>query len=298
MQSIILIPVDFSEMTILACRAGLELAIRLSANPVFIFAVTTPMIDASLPYADVFDGEDMLPSEEMDQAMESRQLLQVAQKTMGKFADDIRKRQSAGELPQVKFDTVVEEGVPEDVILNYTREHPTGLVVMATRGHRKRRLDMIGSVTAEVIDSCRVPVFTVPENYTLGSISGIVRLAFFCNLDESDLESLDSFLRIFGYPQIDIWLVPVNEKAGDSIKEKVDTLCSYCAAKFPSVKFHTAVCGSKSFREDFESLLAEFGLQMIIVPNKRKSMIARLFNPGIAHKVLFEKDIPMLALPV
>ena len=37
---------------------------------------------------------------------------------------------------------------------------------------------------------------------------------------------------------------------------------------------------------------------LIIVPNKKKNIFSRFFNPGVAHKVLFQTDIPMLVIPV
>ena len=35
-----------------------------------------------------------------------------------------------------------------------------------------------------------------------------------------------------------------------------------------------------------------------IIPNKKKNIFARLFNPSVAHKILFLTDTPMLVVPV
>ena len=39
-------------------------------------------------------------------------------------------------------------------------------------------------------------------------------------------------------------------------------------------------------------------IDLMVVPNRKKNVFARLFNPGIAHRVLFHFDIPMMVVPV
>ncbi len=36
-------------------------------------------------------------------------------------------------------------------------------IVMGTRGKNAKELDLIGSVTAEVMDGCTTPIFAVPD---------------------------------------------------------------------------------------------------------------------------------------
>ena len=50
--------------------------------------------------------------------------------------------------------------------------------------------------------------------------------------------------------------------------------------------------------EDFANFAGQRGVQMLIVPNKKRNILSRLFNPGIAHKILFERDMPLLSAPV
>lgn len=297
-SNILLIPVDFSDMSILACRAGFEFALRLNLRPLLLFACANPYEFNSLRGLEGFDALDTPGLDDTEVAVESDTILRDASKMMRKFKEKIRQLQSSGSLPVVDFDTDVEEGVAEDVIINYTRQNPPALVVMATRGKHKREKEMVGSVTAEVLDSCRVPVFTVPEFYSFCGVRNIVRLAFFCNLDRQDVFSVDTLMRMFSFPAVDVWLVPVNDRAGDNISKNLDSLRDYFAKNYPTASFHAAHISQKNIRNDFEKLVADNNLQMIIVPNKKKNIISRLFNPGIAHRILFEKDIPMLALPV
>ena len=48
----------------------------------------------------------------------------------------------------------------------------------------------------------------------------------------------------------------------------------------------------------FNALEEGSGFDLIVVPNKKKNVFSRLFNPSLAHKILFAADIPMLVIPV
>lgn len=53
----ILIPVDFSDKSLTACRVGFELAERLSSRPVLLHTYTLPYIDSSFVKADYIESE-------------------------------------------------------------------------------------------------------------------------------------------------------------------------------------------------------------------------------------------------
>lgn len=55
------------------------------------------------------------------------------------------------------------EGIPEEEVLRYTKEYRPRIIIMGTRGKSQKDIDLIGSVTAEVIERSRVPVLAIPE---------------------------------------------------------------------------------------------------------------------------------------
>lgn len=295
----ILIPVDFSQNSILACRIGFDLAQLLNLHPVIIHAYAAPYFGSNLMGSDLAGG-GMTPDlgTEVAEMTADVDMQKESDSMMRDFRKKILDAQNAGTIANIKFATEVREGIPEDVIKEYCLQTPPVLVVMATRGKNKRNEALIGSVTAEVIDSCRVPVFVVPENCGIVSVEAVKKLVYFCNLDRRDILSVDSLMRMFDYPEADITLIPVNDKGGPDVKEKVNMLCDYFNKSYPASHFSTEVFPEKSFREDFENYITQSGVELLIVPNKKMNIFQRLVNPGIAHKLLFERDMPMLALPV
>lgn len=293
----ILIPVDFSPYSLLACKVGFLLADRLSLQPVILHAYATPYFMGVMNYGKNSDGG---PGQNDDLAgmQAGTDIRKEGERQMRGLKKKIEQMQSEGELPDIRFATLVNEGVPEEVILEFCRLTPPALVVMATRGKNKKEEDLVGSITAEVLDSCRVPVFAIPENCGFTSVESFKKLAYFCNLDQHDILSVDTLMRLFDYPELDVALIPVNDRAGSKLKSKVDDLRDYFNKNYPTARFSSEIFSGKNFREDFERFVEKRGVELLIVPNKKKNVFSRLFNPGIPHKILFERDMPMLALPV
>lgn len=292
----ILIPVDFSSYSMLACRIGFDLAARLNLHPVVMHAYATPYFTGTLSYDTTIGFPD--ETDEIAEMEVGKELRTESEKMMRDFKRRLDAARKDGSLPDVDYSTLLSEGIPEETILEYCRMTPPALVVMATRGKHRKEEDLVGSVTAEVIDSCRVPVLAFPENMGHESVCSLKRVAYFCNLDQHDIMSVDTLMRMFDYPAVDITLVPVNDRAGNRIKEKVDALRDYFNGNYPAAKFKSVIFHPKTFRGELDSYIREEKLEMLIVPNKKKNIFSRLFNPGIPHKILFERDMPILALPV
>lgn len=288
----LLIPVDFSPRSILACKVGFEFSKALRLHPVVLHCYTTSFFPG-LPGYSSSDSEEEVSDVEM-----IRSLSREARNGMKEFARKLNQEKEAGRIPNIKFSSLLREGVPEDVIRDYVKTHRPAMIVMATRGKALKEEELIGSITAEVLDSCRVPVFTVPDNYDIQAIGSIRNVAFLCNLDEHDILSMDAFVRLLSYRRLTVTLIPVNEKAGKAAETRVKAMVDYFSAHYPEIHFNSKVIPAREFRTEFEKEFEKAGLQMIVVPNKKKNIFLRLFNPGIAHRILFERDVPMLALPV
>lgn len=296
---VVLIPVDFSSYSLLACKVGFMLARTLGLHPVVMHAYTSPYFMGAMSYgedSDAVGSPDL--SADIAEIQAGKDIRKNAERKMGELKRKIESACKEGSLPDVKFSVALNEGVPEEVILEYCRLTPPSLVVMATRGKSKKEEDLVGSITAEVLDSCRVPVFAIPENYEFESFDSFKHLAYFCNLDQHDILSVDTLMRMFEYPEVDVHLIPVNDRALSRVTDKVNDLRDYFNANYPTARFFTDIIDRKDFRKDFEKLVADGGIELLIVPNKKKNVFSRLFNPGIPHKLLFERDMPMLALPV
>lgn len=290
-QNKMLVPVDFSDTSLEACRVAFDFAQALKLHPVILHVYATPYFDSSLSSTDSFTLD--VRDAEARKSLESS-----ARYEMKRFCARLDAMMADGLLPAIRYSTLLNEGMPEEAILSFTRQTPPELVVMSTRNADKRSRELIGSVTAEVVDSCRVSVLTWPAGTDYEPLDRLTRSVFFCNIDQNDLLAMDMYIRLFNDMPLHITLVPVADKSGSKSTGRLRSLLRYFRQNYPQCEFDSFVADAPVFREQLEPWAAGEGIKLIVVPNKKKNIFARLFNPGMAHRVVFDSNLPMLALPV
>lgn len=284
----ILIPIDLSPKSLAACRVGFDLAERLNVGARLLHSYLIPQKELNI--VDVISQDDTL--------MSAENVRQTAQTQLSNFGKMLKQQQILGEMPQVSFTTDLVPGMPEECILEKAKLRRPKLIVMSTRSRHRKAEELIGSVTAEVLDGSRVPLFTVPEDYECPGIRNITRLVFFCHGDNYDKTSMERFLALFDFPALHITLLPVMDRDSRKASAYVDKLAKEFGAIYPESQFDTLVLNKNTFRNKFKDYLEDEEIELLVVQNKKKNIFSRLLNPGIAHILLYERDMPMIILPV
>lgn len=290
-DNVILVPVDFNDRTMNAVRVAFELAHVHSLDIKFLHAYTDPRptINVQLTPSLTYDiGDTKL----------RRQLEATAVTRMAHFSDRVRDMLKAGLLPLVKFSTLVIEGVPEDAIIDYTKNHLPYLIVMGTRCAAQKEADMIGSVAAEVLDKSGTTVLTIPETASLDIETHLHDIVFLTNLEQEDILAMDTMSRIFADTKAHVDIVPVPGRKRffemKNNRESANRFVEYCRTNFSRFDFKLR---NIDF-DDMEELTGLTRADIIVLPNKRKNVFSRFFNPGLAHKILLNADVPMLVIRV
>lgn len=294
----ILVPVDFSNHSMNACRLAFNIASRHSSRIIFLHSFVPPerfnlQLSASLSFTSTSvpnDKEELIDSE----------LYRNAKRALDEFLSKIRQLIKNGELPPVSFTGEVVAGVPEDAILDFSKNRKPTLIVMGTRGILTKERELIGSVTAEVLDSCRQPVFTLPSDSSLSSLDNIKDVVLLCDLDQNDMLALEGLSRLVGNQQLSIHLIQLTGRRLHEAASKVeiDMMLQYCRSHYPTYDFSMDTVEMTHALEYFKRLEANNQVSLIVVPSRKKTLLSRLFNPSLAHKLLFRADVPLMAIPV
>ena len=294
-QPIILVPVDFSEYSEKACDVAFRLASRQNAVIVLLHS----FIDQS--YSARIQLSDVLSFDERESDIDKKVMIQQeAKRRMELFCDLLRRRIKSGQIPAVKFSSTIVEGLPEEVINQYAKDHGPLMIVMGTRGAGTKERDQVGSVTAEVLDSCRYPVFTVPDAVNTDDVMQLDSVLFFSNFDQEDILALDAMFHLLPVDHLNVVMVkiPGKKRSQEDTEHALRRLGEYCTAHYPQHHFSIDSLSINTIDDDFNRITQGIAGKLIAVPNKKKNIFARLFNPGIAHRLLFHSDIPMLVIPV
>ncbi|MDE7368448.1 MAG: universal stress protein [Muribaculaceae bacterium] len=286
----ILVPTDFSDHSLEAARAAFFIASRHNCEIVFLHAYIDPAVARDIQLRDVYSFDYKADSEE------SKLLAQNEKKAMSKFIDKIKTLIKSGKIPAIKFSSITTEGVPEEVIVNYAKEKDPYLIVMGTRDAERKERELIGSVTAEVLDSCRNVTMTIPSNYKIDNINNLSDITFFASLDQNDILAIDTLLRYLPNFNATINIVHISSKRDVLLNadRAVTNLVDYCRKNYTTIKFNKIKIDPHLIDQQIESTKS----QLFVVASRKRNMIARIFNPALPHRLLFRIDIPMIVIPV
>lgn len=291
-----LVPVDFTDHSLKATCVAFRLAQRHKGEIVLLHSYIDPYLGSNMQLTDALTFDISAEAEAR------RQIEQSAHTQMSHFCARIRELIKSGTIPPVKFTSTVTEGVAEDAIDEYAKVNPPYMIIMGTRGTERKNAEMIGSVTAEVIEKCRVTLLSIPETFTIDKEYLPRNVMFLTNLDQGDILALDTMSRIFPHVDAKVILTQVEGKkrtferqpAGD-----IDRLERYCTKNYPRLSFaHRNVPVDREL-SGLKKLMADENIDLIVIPYRRKrTLLGRMLNPGLAQRLVMSAGLPMLTIRV
>lgn len=286
----ILIPVDFSDYTILTCEFGFKLAHDLNCSVKLMHAFFTPFYPAAIPFSDAFT----IPISDKDIYQDIRK---KTEKDMNELIKKIDAQISNNTFPNVNYTHTLIEGLPEEEIITYSKKMKPIAIVMGTRGKNAKDLDLIGSVTAEVMDGCKTPIFAVPEDAKVRNLSEIKRIVFLTNFQEREFKAFDIMMKFLKPYPVKLFLAHIAKKDDVWNEIKLSGLQKYLTESNPRLQTeYKLIDQSESLEVSLEKFVDENNIDMISLSSSRRNLFARMFNPGIARRMLFHSDTPILVI--
>jgi hypothetical protein len=209
----------------------------------------------------------------------------------------IDRRIKSGELPDIKYRFELKEGVPEDQILDFCKKYQPALVVMGSRG-KKITNELLGSVAAEVMEVCEVPVFAVPLRMELESVDKVKRIAFITNFDQKDLIAVDTVISTFNNPGLELFFIHASDKKQAWDEVMLAGIKAYFSQHYPTIKTNYAVVESTDSPDKISEFVESMKVDVLAFNTRRKKLFARIFNPGLAYKIIYHTDIPLFVTHV
>ncbi|MDR3060858.1 MAG: universal stress protein [Dysgonamonadaceae bacterium] len=285
----ILIPVDFSQYSKHACEIGFNYAARVHSEIIIMHAYFTPYFPSTISLNDTFSYQTH------DEATISK-LTEKAKKDLEEFSEFIRNQINFGHWPDVKFTTILRDGLPEEEITACSNEYKPLMIIMGTRGKNQKDADLIGSVTAEVIEMAKFPVFAIPENTPFRNFSEIKQVAFGTSFEQKDLIAVDTLFKMFSGYTIEYHLFHISNRQDAWHEIKLAGIKEYFEKQYPEIIIRYEVIDSNDFVLNLEKFIRKNSIDFISLATHRRNLLARIINPSMARKMLFHTDTPILAL--
>jgi nucleotide-binding universal stress UspA family protein len=285
----VVIPIDFNDQVQKATDFGFHFADILAAEVVFLYIYFSPAFTIS-------SNNDLSTYSITDSEL-LKKILSSANSEIENMTKLIHGRIAKGELPNIPFSFELKEGVPEDQILDYCKKNKPALVVMGTHG-RKLTNELIGSVTAEVMESCVSPVFAVPALMTMQSPDDIKRVAFLTNFDQKDLIAIDRAVSLFGPENLEMYFIHASDKNVAWSEVMLVGIKSYFSNHYPQLITNYDLLNATDTPEFLNNYMDNHQINVLAFNSRRRNLFARLFNPGLAYKMVLHSDTPLFVTHV
>ena len=283
----ILIPIDFSDYSIKACEFGFGLAHILKAEVVLLHAYFAPSFGV-IPVGDIMNYEAGQDEELL------KFMIDKVNKDMENLKKGIKEKIKTGSLPDVKFKSVLREGIPEEEIIRYANKHNPLIIIMGTRGKDQKDLDLIGSVTAEITERSRIPVLAIPENSLIDSLDQVRNIAYATNFDDKGLIAFGKLMQLMKPFRFRMHFIHFDQKENAWTEIKLSGIKEYFSKFYPDLEIEYHVLRGNDILAVFDDFIHHNKIDIISLTTHKRNIFTRLFNPSIARRMVFHTDTPML----
>jgi nucleotide-binding universal stress UspA family protein len=283
----ILVPVDFSSFSLKAAKIAFNISKLLNARMVLFHAYPNP-VTYSVPFSDIYAFDTGLLAH-----LESAE--KTAQNNMEHFLKELVNYFSKETWSLVESEYILKAGDARDDIISYSHQNNVLLIVMGTQGKAEREYEIIGSVTAEIINSSRIPILAIPAETPENITGNFHKILYATNFDEKDFAALDKLMRIIKPYDAEIHCVHVGRSEEPVWNlAKLEGMKDILRSKYPDKTFECHLLIGVDFLAEMDKFISDNNIDVLTLTTHKRSMIARFFNPSIARKMLFHTKIPLL----
>lgn len=280
----ILVPVDFSEYSMQACILAFNLARDIDAKVKIIHVYFNPFYPAQF-------------IKKQGQRKENESVMDMVRINIQALCNEIDRKMQFGELPSVNYSYMIKEGLPEEEIVLFANDYKPSLIVMGTRGADQKEGDLIGSVTANVIEMSHYPIIAIPDNTAFSDLRKITHIAFLSNFSLRDITSFSTMMDIL-YPfqiKIDIIHIAMNQ---DEVwdEKKLSEVKSIFDTKYPTIEIRLKQIQEDHLLDGLDVFIKNENIDILALTTSKRNIFMRMFRPSISRKMLYHSNVPLFVL--
>jgi nucleotide-binding universal stress UspA family protein len=286
----ILVPVDFSTHTDIACTYALELAGNGGAIIHLFHTYSDQFIIADSSFPDAIDMSTMYNEELL------KEVFHQSEKKMECLQAALEEKVSNGKLKNIKFQTTLVGGEIQSELHELCKEFHPDLVVMGTRGSGKT-LNMWGRVSTHIINHSKIPVLTVPDIKKFRGFKNIMLATDLSGKNEELVKKIFTLLHDFTFHLTCVHFLIEEDKSEETGKME----------KFRKSFEKEEQSGKISFRlvevaDDKQTainkVIDDQSIDLIAFQPHKHGLFYEMFTRKITKKNLQATNVPLLALPV
>lgn len=286
-NNVVLIPVDFSDCSFKATKLGIELAFFIGARVELIHSYSS-LYPYTIPYGDPFIGDSNY-----------LYTVQIREENTQKYFEDYilqMKNEISDEIwEKTQPDFVIKGGDAEEDILNYSEKINPRVIVMGIKGEGKDDVGLIGSITSEVISRSNVPVLAIPEDSSISSIEQVKNVMYATNYDDKDFVAIEKLINLLTVFKTKISCVHVGLRKDHAWDQaRLMGMKALIRKQHEGLEMECDFLEHADVLRGIEDYINNNKIDIISITTHKRNVISRIFNPGIARRMVFHSKTPVL----
>ena len=136
----------------------------------------------------------------------------------------------------------------------------------------------------------------IPENVRFNDLSEAKNIAFATSFNQRDLVAFDEFMEIVKGYDIQIHLFNISTSKNEWNEIRLTGVREYFQKQYPDANITYSVLADGDLLLAIEKFVRDEQIDVIALSTYRRNILARMFNPSIARKMLFHTDTPLLVM--
>lgn len=269
----ILVPIDFSKISINALNYAVQLAKRSGARIQLLHVCFAP---------------GTIPSNTLIELPSANQLIHEGLEDLEKLKRKIVKRHE-----ELTVDCKCVNGFPVEEINRFAQKYKPDLIVMGTQGTGFFSERFFGSTATSLIGTCTVPVLAIDGKMRFRNVKRIVFTSDFLETRTQVLKPMKDLAKLFD-AQIFILNIVLSPVVAPTMEE---TIAAYKLDRSLKNVHHTFFyLHHENVVQGINDFISEYKMDMVVMIARHHSFFSRLLQEPRTKQMAFHAKVPLLAL--
>ncbi len=279
----ILVPIDFSSVTLKTCIFAIELAKQYKAQVTMFHVYYLPSIDAVL-----------LNDTSIHNLSINEQLLNI-QKNAEIKMNDLISNLNDRNYDHTHISYEFAKGFADDEILSFADSFKPDLIIMGNSSRKGRSRKLYGSITSEVVENVKIPVIVIPDNSQRQTPSNIQKVAYVSNFDQSDIRAVHKLLYLVSPFNVTVDLVHLSDANDDeNLNLEKNKLQKIINNEFLGTTINLQLITGKDVMIKLQEFLEFNSIDLMSIQAQKRNFFSRLFRSSLSDKLMLNTSIPFL----
>lgn len=263
-MKVILCPTDFSECANNASKYACRMAKIMNAEVILLHAMLVPVIDAYTPPSTMTSMMDDL------RVSSENRTANLAEELAKEFA--------------IKVTTMVQFGLPHDLIRTIEKEQELELIVMGTKGANNAIDVILGTNASQVMRNALTPTMIIPEDAQFGGLKNVGYATDFTNETDNQIDTFNRLLEPFR-SEVTVVHVAKNTSNSDQIDRMIQHLNH--PTKPETIK-------GEHIAEELHAFVWENNLALLALKRHKRNWFENLFHRSVTKEMALSSKVPIL----